>query len=89
MPSCFQLLRDGDAVSLNQIDEEMCKHFQVPCHETRYYESWYDTIGFGLATGESFDQIRMTYADFPRLVEIASWIETNFSVRHWHELKGH
>jgi hypothetical protein len=88
MPNCFQLLRDGIAISLNEIDEELCRYFKEPCHKTRYYEAWYDTIGYGLAAGQSFDQIRTTYADFPRLVEIAHWIETNFAVRHWHERRG-
>ena len=89
MPNCFQLLRDGVAIPLAAVDEEMCRHFEAPCHPTRYYESWYDTIGYGLAQGRSFDEIRSTYADIPRLVEVATWIETHFTVRAWHERKGY
>jgi hypothetical protein len=89
MPNCFQLLRDDDAMSFNEIDEALCRHFNEPCHQTLYYQSWYDTIGYGLAVGWSFDQIRTTYADFPKLVEITDWIEANFTVRHWHERRGH
>lgn len=89
MPNCFQLLRGGVAIPLADVDEEMCRHFAVPCHLTRYYEAWYDTIGYGLAAGQSFDQIRSTYADVPRLVEVAHWIEANFTVRAWHERKGY
>jgi hypothetical protein len=89
MPNCFQLLRDGAAVPLNEIDAEMCRHFNVPCHSTLYYEAWYDTVGHDLAAGQSFDQIRSTYADFPRLVEVASWIEKHFTVRSWYERKGY
>lgn len=89
MPNCFQLLRDGSALPLNQIDEEICRHFNEPCHKTRYYQGWYDTIGFDLAAGQSFDQIRTAYADFPKLVEIANWLEANFTVRHWYERRGY
>jgi len=92
MPNCFQLLRDGVAVPLATIDEEMCRHFDEPCHPTRYCECWYDVIGYGLAMGQSFDQIRSQiksdFAEYPRLVEIADWIEQRFSVSSWSELKG-
>lgn len=89
MPSCFQLMRNGAAVPLNQIDEEMCRHFEVACHPVRYFEGWYDTIGFLLATGKTFDQIRVTYADEPILVKIVDWLKANFESNSWHELKSH
>lgn len=89
MPSCFQLLRDGVAVPLVQIDEEMCRHFEAPCHPTRYYESWYDAIGYELAMGRSFEQIRVTLAEYPQLVEIANWLDHQFTVSSWHERKGY
>lgn len=89
MPNCFQLMRDGAAVSLSQVDEEMCRHFKAECHSTRYFEGWYDTIGFFLATGKTFDQIRGIYTDVPILIEIAGWLEVNFEPNHWYELKSH
>ena len=85
MPNCFQLLRGGIAVPLNEVDEEMCRHFGAPCHPDDYYEFWYDTIGFGLASGRSFDEIRSTFSDFPKVVEAANWIEANFTARSWYE----
>jgi hypothetical protein len=89
MPSCFQLIRDGDAVPLSQVDEEMCRHFDAECHPTCYFEGWHDAIGFFLATGRTFDQIRVIYADDPTLVRIADWLESNFTSRHWYETKSH
>lgn len=89
MPSCFQLTRDGAAVPLNQVDEEMCRYFNAACHPTRYFEGWYDTIGFFLATGKTFDQIRVIFADVPSLVKIADWLEASFTPDHWYELKSH
>jgi polysaccharide deacetylase 2 family uncharacterized protein YibQ len=88
MPNCFQLLRDGAAVPLADVDAEICLHFDVPCSPTSYYEFWYDAIGYSLAQGRTFDEIRATYADSPRLVEIANWIEARFTVRSWYEQKG-
>lgn len=89
MPNCFQLLRDGVAVTLATIDEEMCRHFGAQCDPVRYYEAWYDAIGWELAMGRSFDQIRVTLAEYPQLVEIATWLEQNFTSNAWHERKGY
>jgi len=85
MPNCFQLLRGGIAVPLVEIDEEMCRHFGAACHPRQWFEGWYDYIGYDLAKGDSFDEIRTTYADIPRLVEISRWLEANFTVRFWNE----
>ena len=75
---------------LIQIDEEMCRRFDQPCHSRWWFMSWYDIIGFELARGRSFDEVRRylaeSYADTPLIVEIANWLEANFSVRHWVEI---
>ena len=89
MPNCFQLLRNGNAVPLNTIDEEMCRHFGAPCHEKHYFEGWYDFIGYELARGQSFAEIRLTYANSPILVQIVDWLEANFQVNAWYELRSH
>jgi len=62
MPSCFKLLdkQTKEAVSLNKIDEDICKEvLGVPVHEKKYgggYApgsfNWFDTIGFMIATGK-------------------------------------
>ena len=62
MPSCFQLLdkQSGEAVSLNSVDESICKEvLNVPVHEHNYgggYApgafNWFDTIGYMIATGK-------------------------------------
>jgi hypothetical protein len=67
MPNCFQLCRDGQAVALQQIDEEMCNHFNAPCDPVRWFRGWYDFIGFDLATGRDFAQIRAIYEADPDL----------------------
>ncbi len=95
MPRCFQLLRDGAAVPLAQIDEEMCRHFGAACDADRYFHGWYDAIGYDLAAGDSFDQIRARYQEAlwqeadPVLAQIAAWLAENFTARSWWESKSH
>lgn len=90
MPNCFQLLRGEEAIPLVQVDEEMCLHFKEPCDPKRWFMFWYDIIGFDLAAGKTFGEIRgyvrETYPEHPILVDIADWLQANFSVRHWVEI---
>jgi hypothetical protein len=93
MPQCFQLLRDGKAVPLSSIDEEMCRHFDVPLDPVRYFSMWYDVIGYQLAMGNSWDAVRTfidnSYSDLPILMQISDWLQANFEVRHWYEQRSH
>lgn len=89
MPNCFQLTRNGEAVPLAKIDEEMCRHFNAPCDPDRYFREWYGSIGYDLAMGRSFEEIKTLYgapeyAEFG-LVPIAEWLEANFKPRSWYE----
>ncbi len=91
MPNCFQLLRDNVPVTLNAIDEELCRHFGADCHPKRYYKDWHDIIGYGLAKGHTFDEIKNSltasgYDDALTLVQIAEWLESHFTVRSWVEI---
>ena len=62
MPSCFKLLdkQTKEAVSLNKIDENICKEvLGIPVHDKKYGGgyvpgsfNWFDTIGFQIATGK-------------------------------------
>lgn len=91
MPNCFQLLRDDAPVSLNAIDEELCRHFGADCHPKHYYKNWYDIIGYDLAMGRTFDEIKHLltiagYDDVPTLVQIIEWLESRFTARSWVEI---
>ena len=52
MPNVISFTRKGDVtgklIHFNTIDEEICKHFNVPVSETRYVNGWYDTIGYSM-----------------------------------------
>lgn len=89
MPNCFKLIRNGEAVPLAKIDEEMCLHFAEPCDENRYFREWYICIGYDLAQGHSFEKIKAAYAapeyaEFG-LVPVVEWLEANFTPQSWYE----
>lgn len=88
MPNCFQLLRAGVAVPLSQVDEEMCRHFNVPCDPELYFEDWYIRVGYDLAQGHSFDEIKTRSADSPILGQVIDWLAANFTVHSWYEMKS-
>ncbi len=88
MPNCFQLIREGRAVKLHTVDEEMCKHFGEPCDPDKWYHHWYQIIGFALATGKSFDdQIAEAPSEMDewqkRHLEILLWMRENFDYDCW------
>lgn len=89
MPACIQLFKKGESTptTFQQIDEEICAHFNVPCDPVRWYEQWYDCICVFLAMGKSFDYVRETYKDYPRLVEITDWLEANYRPNAWYQVK--
>jgi hypothetical protein len=97
MANSFSLTRktemDKGPVSLRQVDEEICAHFNAP-HTSDYYHSWFDTIGFELATGISFpDIITRCYEDmeaspesyryYERKREIAEYLDEHFISDRW------
>jgi len=92
MPNCFRLIRAGEAVLLQQVDEEMCRHFGEPCHPKLWFRSWYDCIGFDLAMGRSFAEVKEIYAGpawvDSGLLPVAEWLEANFTVEAWYEMSS-
>lgn len=96
MPSCFQLTRkstpDIGAILLAQIDNEMRAHFGVPADSSSWYHNWYNTIGFFLALGKSFDDLRKLFREpgwdhADELIKIVDWLDENFTVKSWYEVK--
>lgn len=80
-------------VSLNKIDEEMCKHFNVTCNPKLWYKNWYNIIGFSLATGSTFQSLREDFTintnewDGPEeLLAITNWLDENFTKDAWVEI---
>lgn len=99
MPNCFQLVRksDGVAESLAKVDEEICAYLRVECHPRLFYLYWYDVIGFALACGKTFDDLRKRYAnrdeaEAGRLatdatyMRIVDFLDENYTVEAWAEI---
>lgn len=84
MPICFELHKNGEAVTLVRVDEEICRHFGEEPHPTMYYRGWFDSIGFALASGKSFEEIRLM---FPTMVDITNFIEKTYEPKSWWEPK--
>lgn len=65
MPNCFNLIRKSapelGPVKLTEIDDEICKHLNIEPHPTKYIAGWMDNIGFGLAIGQNFSEIRKDF----------------------------
>lgn len=103
MPNCFTLSRksnlDAGPVPLNTIDAEMCQFFNEPVDPKEFCRNWYGIIGFDLAKGKSFEQIRTDYQGshdvdylgnrdlWTKLIEIVDWLDANFTTDSWYEIK--
>lgn len=90
MPNCYQLIRKstGQAAKLNEIDEELCKMLGVPVHPTMWVNAWHNTIGFGLACGRSFDQLREEERQrkdewVEVSLKIIDYLDANFTPNVW------
>lgn len=68
MPVCFQLYpKGGDKpVVLQRLDDEMRQHFGVEPDPEHWLGHWFDTIGFRLAIGKSFAEIREQFQGYVR-----------------------
>lgn len=102
MPNCFQLFPKSDpknAVVLAKLDDEICVHFGVTPHPTQYYCAWFDIIGFDLAAGKSFDELKKRYHEYvaekehpedkafwQRQIEIADYIDANYTPNAWYQV---
>jgi hypothetical protein len=63
MPVTFSLYPRGASVraSLNEVDRLMCEHFGFEPDSKQYLCGWFDSIGFYLALGRTFETIRTDY----------------------------
>ena len=96
MPACFQLIPKGSSepLLLWAVDAQLCWHFKAPVDDRRWYEDWYNVIGFKLACGKSFEQVRRELPDWApddpayvkTLTEICDYLSTNFQSDSWTEI---
>jgi len=99
MPACFTLTRKGESTpsSLQHIDDEMRQAFCEEPDEVRWLWGWYDTIGYGLALGRDWAQLREQFAEDPaeseqtnmfrrRMLAVIYWLEANYIPNAWAEV---
>lgn len=84
MPACFQLIPKGstEPKTLQEIDEEMCKHFKQPCDKVKYLNGWVDSVGLGLAVGRTFEEILTIYKEekLESLILITEYLRDRYEV---------
>jgi hypothetical protein len=90
-PHCFQFINKMTGVADNfpEIDDQICAFLGVKPDPVNYYMGWYDTIGFRVAMGDTFDQIREDryVASEPKLIRILDWLDARYTTRAWYERK--
>ena len=85
MPNCFQILDkvSGEPVVLQHVDERLCQHFGVPVDPDSWYLGWYDAIGFELAIGWTFAELREANADNEEYLAIIDCLDAWYNVNSW------
>jgi len=101
MPNCFSLTKKTDKnagpVSLQQVDDEMRRHFKEPSDPGHWLWSWYNTIGLALSLGRSFTDIihecQSNMSEYPedvgyykRKLSIAEYLNDHFVSDAWAEI---
>jgi hypothetical protein len=93
MPNCFSLTRkskpDKGPVSLIEIDEEICKLFEIEPNDRVYYRGWVDWIGFLLACGHSFEKIRQDKGiqSDEQMLQICNYLDENYTSQAWYQAR--
>lgn len=87
MPNCFQLIPKGqtEPEKLVVIDQKICEALEVECHPKYWCRGWYDLIGFGVACGKTFEQLRTIYPD---MIDIIDFLDANYTTDAWAEVGG-
>ena len=98
MPNCFTLTRKGESkpANLQEIDDEMRQAFGEEPDADRWLWGWYDTIGYGLALGRDWAQLREQFAEDPdeserintsrrRRLAVIDWLDEHYTPNAWAE----
>ena len=98
MANCFTLTPKGESkpASLQAIDDLMRIEFGEEPDADRWLWGWYDTIGFGLALGRDWTQLREQYAEDPaesertntfhrQMLTVIDWLDEHYTPDAWAE----
>jgi hypothetical protein len=103
MPACFQLIskvtkKPTDFIT---VDDAICKHMNVEPDPVNYYMHWYDSIGFALAMGRTFEELKTRYTkgknqvtdpeeveSYEKALEVVAFLDEHYEANSWHEHRG-
>lgn len=76
----YHLKATGQKVTCQEVDDLMCKHFNVPTDPKDWFRNWYNHIAMLQSVGRTWDQLKEDYADYQDFLEIIAWMETTLDV---------
>lgn len=88
MSRCFALIPKGqtERQPLAEIDNAICAEFGITPHPI-YFQGWYHVIGFGLACGNSFAEIRAKLVEGcgegDEMVKMCDWLSERYDAESW------
>ena len=87
MPNYFTLTKIGNdkPSAFNDIDIELCEHFNTPVDDVRYFMEWYDTIGLALAMGKTWDEMNDIFKGSNITLEIIAYLRKNYTADAWYQ----
>jgi len=62
-----------------ELDGEIAEAMHGVADEVRWFADWMNTIGFGLALGKSFDEVRKNFDYDEETVKICDWLAERFT----------
>lgn len=93
----FQLIDKvtNKAEDLIKVDEKICQLLDVKIDPVSYVFGWFDSIGFGLACGNSFQDIISDFKEqsekyeenkefYLTLIRITEFLEKNYTSHSWY-----
>ncbi len=94
MAAYFQLISKvtGEPTAFQVIDEELCKEFDEPCHETKYLWDWYLAIGMRVALGKTLVDIATELHNIAeecddyfslQLCKVALYLDKHYDTNNW------
>lgn len=83
MAANLRLLEKGTTTVADwfDVDARFAKFIGVEVDPEQWAGNWYNTLGFALACGRTWDELRDIFAERAEWVD---WFEENFDVHTWH-----
>ena len=77
---CLRKLGSPEPQRLQEIDDDMRRHFGAPLDPERWYRNWYETIGLSIAMGIELPKMREIWND---RIEVIDWLVGTYEWSAW------